>query len=165
MALVDVRVRVQDEGLIDAYIELLRTAPEFTRETVNKEVNGVRPDLLADLQAKPGPVKYPIQWKSAKQRRAFFATNGFGRGIPTQRTDTLINAYRIGVEYTANNIAEVYVNNDTPYYDFVKGRDQQPFHEITGWRDDQDVFDYWSLELEDRVETALIKDMYAVERL
>jgi hypothetical protein len=34
----------------------------------------------------PGPVKYPIRWTSERQRRAFFATNGFGRGIPTKRT-------------------------------------------------------------------------------
>jgi len=34
----------------------------------------------------PGPVKYPIRWTSERQRRAFFATRGFGRGIPTKRT-------------------------------------------------------------------------------
>lgn len=38
------------------------------------------------------PVRYPINWDSERQRRAFFATNGFGRGIPYQRT----NAYRFG---------------------------------------------------------------------
>lgn len=32
------------------------------------------------------PVQYPIQWDSEKQRRAFFATNGFGHGIPYNRT-------------------------------------------------------------------------------
>jgi hypothetical protein len=32
------------------------------------------------------PVQYPINWDSEKQRRAFFATNGFGHGIPYVRT-------------------------------------------------------------------------------
>jgi hypothetical protein len=32
------------------------------------------------------PVQYPIRWDSEKQRRAFFATDGFGHGIPYQRT-------------------------------------------------------------------------------
>lgn len=31
-------------------------------------------------------ITYPVQWDSQKQRRAFFATNGFGKGIPYQRT-------------------------------------------------------------------------------
>ncbi len=35
------------------------------------------------------PVSYPIQWDSEKQRRAFFATNGFGNGIPYSRTGDL----------------------------------------------------------------------------
>jgi hypothetical protein len=38
------------------------------------------------------PVRYPIDWDSERQRRAFFATNGFGRGIPYKRTDR----YRYG---------------------------------------------------------------------
>lgn len=32
------------------------------------------------------PVQYPIRWDSLKQQRAFFATNGFGHGIPYKRT-------------------------------------------------------------------------------
>jgi hypothetical protein len=31
------------------------------------------------------PPDYPINWSSAKQRAAFFASNGFGGGIPHQR--------------------------------------------------------------------------------
>lgn len=29
---------------------------------------------------------YPVTWDSEKQRKAFFATNGFGHGIPYERT-------------------------------------------------------------------------------
>ena len=29
---------------------------------------------------------YPVTWDSERQRRAFFATNGFGNGIPYKRT-------------------------------------------------------------------------------
>jgi hypothetical protein len=36
--------------------------------------------------SEPGtPIQYPVQWDSEKQRRAFFATNGFGKGIPYTR--------------------------------------------------------------------------------
>lgn len=40
------------------------------------------------------PVRYPIQWDSERQRRAFFATNGFGKGIPYRRT----HAMRLGIQ-------------------------------------------------------------------
>jgi hypothetical protein len=34
----------------------------------------------------PGqPVRYPIQWDSVRQRQAYFASNGFGQGIPYRR--------------------------------------------------------------------------------
>ena len=36
------------------------------------------------------PVQYPIRWDSAKQRAAFFATNGFGNGIPYERTGNTV---------------------------------------------------------------------------
>ncbi len=40
----------------------------------------------------PGsPVRYPIQWDSERQRRAFFATDGFGSGIPYRRTGAATN--------------------------------------------------------------------------
>lgn len=38
------------------------------------------------------PIQYPVNWDSPKQRRAFFATKGFGKGIPYKRT----HQYRFG---------------------------------------------------------------------
>lgn len=38
------------------------------------------------------PVTYPVRWDSERQRRAYFASNGFGRGIPYRRT----HRYRFG---------------------------------------------------------------------
>ena len=37
------------------------------------------------MQQAGSPVVYPIQWDSPRQRKAFFATNGFGHGIPYRR--------------------------------------------------------------------------------
>jgi hypothetical protein len=35
----------------------------------------------------PGqPISYPVKWDSERQRRAYFATDGFGHGIPYKRT-------------------------------------------------------------------------------
>jgi hypothetical protein len=44
----------------------------------------------------PGaPISYPVHWDSVKQRKAFFASDGFGRGIPTKRTDEYIHAWQV----------------------------------------------------------------------
>ena len=66
---------------------------------------------------KPGKaVRYPIKWDSEKQRRAFFATKGFGRGIPTTRS----GAYNAGW-----NIAKLdngyQLVNKTAYTKYVGG--------------------------------------------
>ncbi len=48
---------------------------------------------LKSRMSKPGaPIRYPVQWDSPKQKRAFFATNGFGKGIPYQRTNKYIQS-------------------------------------------------------------------------
>jgi hypothetical protein len=47
---------------------------------------------LKEPGAKP---TYPIHWDSEKQRRAFFATKGFGRGIPTKRTGKYVRSWHI----------------------------------------------------------------------
>ena len=40
-------------------------------------------------------ITYPVKWDSPRQRRAFFASNGFGRGIPTKRTGAYIKGWRL----------------------------------------------------------------------
>lgn len=72
---------------------------------------------------KPGKrVRYPIWWESEKQRRAFFATDGFGKGIPYKRTGAYNagfvirrtpNASRASVGYT--------LINPVPYAKYVGG--------------------------------------------
>jgi len=41
------------------------------------------------------PVTYPVQWDSERQRRAFFATKGFGKGIPYKRTFASSSAWQV----------------------------------------------------------------------
>ena len=38
---------------------------------------------------------YPIKWDSDKQRKAFFASDGFGRGIPSVRTFKYEDAWKV----------------------------------------------------------------------
>lgn len=101
-----------------------------------------------DLIADPGPVRYTrtlkgggkgLRWKSDKQRKAFFASNGFGRGIPTRRTGKIREAWVIGFYPSRRIIGQIVVSNDHPAVNFVQGQWQQPFHQDTGWVKDSSV--------------------------
>lgn len=72
-----------------------RTLPTFIaalmeagRDTLVQLATNVKERMSEDGK----PVRYPIDWDSQKQRRAFFATKGFGKGIPYRRS----NRYRLG---------------------------------------------------------------------
>ncbi len=101
---------------------LLRTdvKPEVLRDVV---------DLMAPY---PGGVKYPFEFATAKSRRAFFATKGFGRGIPTQRTNQLHDSWDVQIT-DRNATSFVKVVNLKPYSKFVYAPRQVPGHFNTGW--------------------------------
>jgi len=74
--------------------------------------------------AKPGsPIIYPVNWDSEKQRRAFFATDGFGRGIPTKRTDEYVGAY-----YAIRREDGAEVGNPLAHAKFIGGKAQSRIH-------------------------------------
>jgi hypothetical protein len=72
----------------------------------------------------------PYKWNSDKQRRAYFATNGFGRGIPSVRSFDL----RFGWQVVAWDGTRTRITNKVPYADFVQGDLMQVGHKADGWR-------------------------------
>ncbi len=158
-------VVVDDQYLIDAYVQLLRDAPEVVNRLVNEAVNANRDALLARLRTEPGAVVYPIRWTSERQRRAYFATNGFGAGIPYRRTHKLVGSWRVLVVYQPGQLTSVEIGTDDPKEQFVTGRHQQRFHAVTGWYKTENVLDAVDKRMTDDVETALIRSFYAVEDL
>jgi hypothetical protein len=71
----------------------------------------------------------PYHWQSDKQRRAFFATGGFGRGVPSKRTGKLSGGWQSSVDPYRKTLF-----NRVPYAKYVQGDAQQTGHEIDGWR-------------------------------
>lgn len=78
-------------------------------------------EVMQEVQVKmqqPGAAPtYPIQWDSERQRRAFFATNGFGGGIPHQRTGAYEDSWKIeplanGVRLFSNSPATPFVGGN-----------------------------------------------------
>lgn len=125
------------------------TLPEQT-EAITKRV--IRPFVSRavdhTLRRAPGPVKYPIRWTSAKQRRAFFATDGFGHGIPYKRTGALVRSWHVRGDYR-RGLSSISVYNDADAAQFVQGARQQGFHKDTGWTSAANELQRISLEAND----------------
>lgn len=88
----------------------------------------------------PGPVKYPIDWQTDKQRKAFFATDGFGSGIPTKRSNALITSWVVVVStQVRTNLVTLYNNRPEAKFAYPGSR-QQRMHKRTGWGKDFDKY-------------------------
>lgn len=79
----------------------------------------------------------PYKWQSEKQRKAYFATDGFGGGIPYQRTGNLSDAW--DYEEANGNWTSVKLVNNSEYVQYVQGDDIQRGHKADGWRVVADV--------------------------
>lgn len=121
-----------DDAIIEAYRDLFKKLPVVTRKAFKGEITRLSSPMLDALTATPGAPHYPIRWKSERQRRAFFATDGFGRGIPTQRSGALQAGWQVAFEGDQFG-STIEVFNTQPHARFVQGDDAQPFHLDTGW--------------------------------
>lgn len=88
----------------------------------------------------PGPPQYPIRWKSERQRRAFFASKGFGRGVPTKRKNVIIKGWYADVRADTFGGA-ITLKNPHSEWVFLQGSFAQPFHIDTGYTQLKDVVD------------------------
>lgn len=135
-----IRTRVTvDTRVLDDVQALAAEAPKAMTEA-RKRVRKVAVDYLDSelFSFEPGEPTYPLRWTSDKQRRAFFATNGFGRGIPAKRhSPPDVSQYEIierGDRY--GGVFTIVPKHD--YMPFVIGWPgyegwQQQFHIDTGW--------------------------------
>ena len=72
----------------------------------------------------------PYQWQSEKQRRAYFATNGFGGGIPYKRTGKS-KGWTIKLQKDGY---QSQITSGAPYEQYLRGDNQQRGHAADGWR-------------------------------
>lgn len=119
----------------------LRMLPQRSRNAMRTELQTiVKPVVQAKVDelygTAPGKVQYPFEFGTDKSRRAFFATNGFGRGLPTPRSNQLPTSWV--VEFSSQFIADALrIYNNKSYAQFVYGSPLQrqiPGHRRTGWQ-------------------------------
>jgi hypothetical protein len=97
------------------------------------------------------PDEYPLEWQSERQRRAYFATNGFGKGIPYRRTHQFVRGWHVLADYSPSGLGEIAITHDSHIEQFVTGRRQQRFHAITGWPSSASALQRISLEANERL--------------
>lgn len=104
------------------------------------EGNRLAANSLKRLQTIPGPPNHPIKWTTKKQRKAYFASNGFGRGIPSTRTGQIVSEWQGSFEATDSGGVLV-LSNWNEAVQFLQGVNMQGFHRDTGWVPIDDVTD------------------------
>lgn len=137
---------IDDVSILDTTVKATgvfsKAFPSVIAEAAQEAAQRVTPQIRV-LAAAPRPVRYPIAWKSARQRRAYFATNGFGRGIPYQRTGTTAQGWQVEAE-RVGDVTALAISNRVDHAKYVYGTVQdptlqQPFHAATGWPTAGDV--------------------------
>lgn len=147
MASVQILTRVTDERqVMQSGVRL----GEYFGRLSDRRVYDAMDNARAELSIPAPPPSYPIKWQTEKQRRAFFATDGFGRGIPTPRTGAYTQGFRVQkVELRAYRLI-----NRVGYSGYVGGRargqDQSSIH-AGRWPKIFDVIQKWSRRLLDVV--------------
>lgn len=146
-------IKIKIDVPTDVFIALQEQAtklPALVNKAIERQGANIRKRMLDELQKEPSKPKYPIRWKSERQRRAFFATNGFGGGIPYRRTGRLAANWKVRIVFdqAGGSISAV---NDTPYANYVQGDDAQPMHLASGWPQAAPIFVRYSELLKDNL--------------
>ena len=119
--------------------------------------------IVSRLKQPGSPISYPVHWDSDKQRVAFFASGGFGRGIPTVRSGETNGAWTLtslsnGYEIDNQSSGSLFVYGD------LFGRGQSLIHKDR-WPLFKDVVDDEVGNLPDDVgaelRTAIIAEGFA----
>lgn len=130
---VEVQVNID---VLEAIADQARKMPGLMQTAYNRALRPLKRDMLAELKVKPpalGNDDYPLDWETPRQMRAFFATRGFGKGIPTQRTDDLINSYMLEIIFNEQSGGILQLTNDSPHAEYVVGDNAQRMHVAHGW--------------------------------
>jgi len=112
----------------------LENYPPFVIQEGLESVNTFLNNDQIKMSMYPEQSNEPFLWSSDKQRRAFFASNGFGRGIPTKRTYELARSGDFVVKKQYSSIYIAY-QNAAPYFKWVQGNFTQIIGHLTrGWK-------------------------------
>lgn len=88
----------------------------FPRIGIDRLFNASK--ALVERMQKPGSKPPPhINWDTIRQRTAFFASKGFGAGLPFARTDDYVRGWGV----VSNTKQSITVTNSTPGAKYIGG--------------------------------------------
>lgn len=122
---------------ITTFVANLNAFPQQIADITQEVVDIAEPEVMSILTFTPPRPNRKIEWTSEKQRRAYFATDGFGNGIPYRRKGNASKGWRLFGVKTASG-AQIIVRNEWDVAKYIYGQfttqsPQQRFHDITGW--------------------------------
>ena len=147
------RVTITSEG--DDWLDNLEQAHRHVSDAVQGYTKQELQPLVnqrvdATLRREPPVFRGKRTWNSEKQRRAYFATDGFGHGIPYRRTGQYPEGWRVLGIFAPDSSAIVLFHPWTKAK-YVVGFRQQEMHKISGWTFAPGAIQSIVLEVEDRV--------------
>lgn len=159
--------------LLDELATAAATMPDAIDQYARREVRPFASQWVdRTLRRAPGPAKHPIQWTPSKhpedadkppntrwgyysrQKAKFFATNGFGGGIPYTRSGKFVSGWHVRADYEGG-LSSIRVYHEDEVEQFITGRHQQQFHRNTGWPSSIEQLQALSLALNDFIEDGL----------
>lgn len=119
----------------------------------------IRDELYDELADEPPRRNYPqdydnskLDWTSERQRKAYWATDGFGAGIPFKRSGKMSRSWKITGKARGANF-DIEVKNSSKGARYTVGtlspdlrraeQSQQGFHKRTGWELASPKVQYW----------------------
>ena len=85
-----------DEIVFETLDDALNRAPKIIQATVDGPImTRLNDTLLTQLQTAPGPPKYPLKWRSEKQRRFVMAKLRREKNLPYKRTGGLVRGWEL----------------------------------------------------------------------
>lgn len=145
-----------DTDVVQAWRAQMDKTPALMQEAGSRVIQRYRADILDQLQRQPGPPKYPLRWKSERQRRFVMAKLRRENNLPYRRTGRLAAGWRV-LSNTVGNISEIAITNNVDYMPFVQGDWAQPFHLDTGWPQFAPIFTEWEPRLQDAFVTEYLE--------
>lgn len=147
-----IRVGFTSKGrLLDDLIGFLGSLQTIVNQTQAEVVAEIEPTVKDELAYTPERHEWTpddlLPWTSELQRKAFFASGGFGGGIPHERTNALPDGWIVANDGNGRTI----IANNVPgalylYGSLAKtnpGAHQQEFLKLIGWPTAYPTVKFW----------------------
>jgi hypothetical protein len=140
-----------DLDILAAIEKTARQSPGRMNTTYRRAVGRLGGRILVSLKVRPEPASkfYPLRWESARQRRYVMAKLRREGNLPYQRTDKLLDSYRVDLVDDLSGGAILEVSNTDPKARFVIGDQVQKMFLQIGWVQMSDVVSDARVEAED----------------